>query len=72
MRWSFLECDGGVTSSINRMKDEGHFSWISGQKKYTFLAIKAILSWRSQMAWIRATNNLVGRSTSPGFRDDAG
>ena len=53
VRWSFLECDGGVTSSINRMKDEGHFSWISGQKKYTFLAIKAILSWKSQMAWIR-------------------
>ena len=53
VRWSFLECDGGVTSSINRMKDEGHFSWISGQKKYTFLAIKAILSWKSQMAWIK-------------------
>ena len=53
VRWSFLECDGGVTSSINRMKEEGHFSWISGQKKYTFLAIKAILSWKSQMAWIK-------------------
>ena len=53
VRWSFLECDGGVTSSINRMKDEGYFSWISGQKKYTFLAIKAILSWKSQMAWIK-------------------
>ncbi len=53
VRWSFLECDGGVTSSINRMKEEGHFSWISGQKKYTFLAIKAILGWKSQMAWIR-------------------
>ncbi|GIS29457.1 MAG: hypothetical protein Ct9H90mP1_1850 [Methanobacteriota archaeon] len=35
------------------MKDEGHFSWISGQKKYTFLAIKAILSWKSPMAWIK-------------------
>ena len=53
VRWSFLECDGGVTSSINRMKDEGKFSWISGQKKYTALAIKAILGWKSQMAWIR-------------------
>ena len=53
MRWSFLECEGGVTSSINRMKEEGHFSWISGQKKYTFLAIKAILQWKSQMAWIK-------------------
>ena len=53
VRWSFLECDGGVTSSINRMKEEGHFSWISGQKKYTFLAIRAILGWKSQMAWIR-------------------
>ena len=53
VRWSFLECDGGVTSSINRMKEEGHFSWISGQKKYTFLAIKAILQWKSQMAWIK-------------------
>ena len=53
VRWSFLECDGGVTSSINRMKEEGYFSWISGQKKYTFLAIKAILGWKSQMAWIR-------------------
>ena len=50
VRWSFLECDGGVTSSINRMKDEGKFSWISGQKKYTALAIKAILTWKSQMA----------------------
>ncbi len=53
VRWSFLECDGGVTSSINRMKDEGKFSWISGQKKYTALAVKAILTWKSQMAWIR-------------------
>ena len=53
VRWSFLECDGGVTSSINRMKDEGQFSWISGQKKYTFLAIKAILGWKSQLAWIK-------------------
>ncbi len=53
VRWSFLECDGGVTSSINRMKDEGKFSWISGQKKYTALAVKAILGWKSQMAWIR-------------------
>jgi len=57
VRWSFLECDGGVTSSINRMKDEGHFSWISGQKKYTFLAIKAILSWKSQMAWIKVDDD---------------
>ena len=40
VRWSFLECDGGVTSSINRMKDEGKFSWISGQKKYTALQSK--------------------------------
>ena len=57
VRWAFLECDGGVTSSINRMKDEGHFSWISGQKKYTFLAIRAILGWKSQMAWIKVNDN---------------
>jgi len=57
VRWSFLECDGGVTSSINRMKEEGHFSWISGQKKYTFLAIKAILGWKSQMAWIKVDDS---------------
>ncbi len=57
VRWAFLECDGGVTSSINRMKDEGFFSWISGQKKYTFLAIKAILGWKSQMAWISVNDS---------------
>ena len=57
VRWAFLECDGGVTSSINRMKDEGHLSWISGQKKYTFLAIRAILGWKSQMAWIKVNDN---------------
>ena len=57
VRWAFLECDGGVTSSINRMKDEGHFSVISGQKKYTFLAIRAILGWKSQMAWIKVNDN---------------
>tara|TARA_B100000686_G_scaffold260400_1_gene273130 strand:+ start:459 stop:1520 length:1062 start_codon:yes stop_codon:yes gene_type:complete len=63
VRWSFLECDGGVTSSINRMKDEGHFSWISGQKKYTFLAIRAILTWKSQMAWIKVDEQ-------PGYKVD--
>ena len=63
VRWSFLECDGGVTSSINRMKDEGHFSWISGKKKYTFLAIKAILTWKSQMAWIKVDDG-------PGYKVD--
>ena len=57
VRWAFLECDGGVTSSINRMKDEGYLSWISGQKKYTFLAIRAILGWKSQMAWIKVNDN---------------
>ena len=38
-------------------EDEGHFSWISGQKKYTFLAIRAILGWKSQMAWIKVNDN---------------
>ena len=48
VRWSFLECDGGVTSVVNRMKDEGQFKWRRGQAKYTALAIKAILKWKKQ------------------------
>ena len=48
VRWSFLECDAGVTSVVNRMKEEGQFKWIRGQLKYTFLAIKAVLSWKKQ------------------------
>ena len=48
VRWSFLECDAGVTSIVNRMKDEGQFKRIRGQTKYTFLAIKAIIFWKKQ------------------------
>ena len=48
VRWSFLECDAGVTSIVNRMKDEGQFKRIRGQKKYTLLAIKAIIFWKKQ------------------------
>ena len=52
VRWSFLECDGGVTSVVNRMKDEGQFKRISGQKKYTLLAIKAIIKWKKESGTI--------------------
>jgi len=48
VRWSFLECDAGVTSVVNRLKDEGQFKWIRGQLKYTVLAIKAVLFWKKQ------------------------
>jgi diacylglycerol kinase family enzyme len=48
VRWSFLECDAGVTSVVNRLKDEGQFKWIRGQAKYTALAIKAVLFWKKQ------------------------
>jgi diacylglycerol kinase family enzyme len=48
VRWSFLECDAGVTSVVNRLKDEGQFKWIRGQLKYTALAIKAVLFWKKQ------------------------
>ena len=48
VRWSFLECDGGVTSVINRMKDEGQFKRIRGARKYDLLGIKAIISWKKQ------------------------
>ena len=53
VRWSFLEVDGGVTSSVNRMKIAGKFSWIRGQAKYTALGIRAILGWKTQPAWMR-------------------
>ncbi len=53
VRWSFLECDGGVTSVVNRMKDEGQFKRIRGQAKYTLLAIKAILKWEKQNGTIK-------------------
>lgn len=48
VRWSFLECDAGVTSVVNRLKDEGQFKWIRGQAKYTALAIKAVIFWQKQ------------------------
>ncbi len=48
VRWSFLECDAGVTSVVNRLKDEGQFKWIRGQAKYTALAIKAVIFWKKQ------------------------
>ena len=51
VRWSFLECDAGVTSVVNRLKDEGQFKWIRGQAKYTALAIKAVLFWKKQRGW---------------------
>ena len=53
VRWSFLECDGGVTSVINRMKDEGQFKRIRGPKKYDALGIKAIMSWKKQRGELR-------------------
>ena len=53
VRWSFLEIDSGVTSSVNRMKIEGVYSWIRGHKKYTVLGIRAIIGWKSQKAWMR-------------------
>ncbi len=53
VRWSFLECDGGVTSVINRMKDEGQFKRIRGARKYDALGIKAILSWKKQRGELR-------------------
>ena len=51
VRWSFLESDAGVTSVVNRLKDEGQFKWIRGQAKYTALAIKAVLFWKKQRGW---------------------
>ena len=33
---------------MNRMKDEGQFKRIRGQKKYTLLAIKAIIFWNKK------------------------
>ena len=53
VRWSFLEIDGGVTSSVNRMKIAGVFSWIRGQAKYKALGIRAILGWKTQPAWMK-------------------
>jgi len=53
VRWSFLECDSGVTSAVNRMKTEGKFKRIHGQLKYTFLGIRAILGWKTQKGWIK-------------------
>ncbi len=52
VRWSFLESDGGVTSVVNRMKDEGQFKRIRGQMKYTLLAIKAIIKWKEESGTI--------------------
>jgi diacylglycerol kinase family enzyme len=52
VRWSFLESDGGVTSVVNRMKDEGQFKRIRGQMKYTLLAIKAIIKWKKESGTI--------------------
>ena len=53
VRWSFLECDGGVTSVINRMKDEGQFKRIRGPRKYDLLGIKAIISCKKQNGKLR-------------------
>ena len=53
VRWSFLEVDSGVTSAVNRMKNEGKFKWIRGQLKYTFLGIRAILGWKNQQGCIK-------------------
>lgn len=60
VRWSFLEIDSGVTSAVNRMKNEGKFKWIRGQMKYTFLGIRAILGWKKQRGWIKV-NDEPGR-----------
>ena len=56
VRWSFLECDGGVTSIINRMKDEGQFKRIRGARKYDLLGIKAIIFWKKQRGRISIDN----------------
>ena len=53
VRWSFLEVDSGVTSAVNRMKNEGKFSWIRGQMKYQALGVRAILGWKNQLGWIK-------------------
>ncbi len=53
VRWSFLEIDSGVTSAVNRMKNEGKFKWIRGQLKYTALGIRAIMGWKNQPGWIK-------------------
>ena len=53
VRWSFLECDSGVTSAVNRMKTEGKFRRIRGQLKYKFLGIRAIIGWKTQRGWIK-------------------
>lgn len=53
VRWSFLECDSGVTSTVNRMKTEGKFKRIRGQLKYKLLGITAILGWKTQKGWIK-------------------
>ena len=58
VRWSFLEVDSGVTSAVNRMKNEGKFKWIRGQMKYTFLGIRAILGWKKQRGWIKIDDQL--------------
>ena len=57
VRWSFLEVDSGVTSVVNRMKNEGKFKWIRGQLKYTFLGISAVLGWKKQSGWIKVDDN---------------
>jgi diacylglycerol kinase family enzyme len=57
VRWSFLECDSGVTSAVNRMKTEGKFKRVRGQLKYTFLGIRAILGWKTQKGWIKIDDN---------------
>ncbi len=53
VRWSFVETDAGVTSSVNRMKSQGVFTWIPGQLKYQMLGVRAIFGWKPQKAWFQ-------------------
>ena len=52
VRWVFLESDCGVTSATSRAKLK-RGKWIKGSKKYTYLGITEILSWKKKMAWVK-------------------
>ena len=52
VRWIFLESDCGVTSATSRAK-LSRGKWIKGAKKYTYLGITEILSWKKKMAWVK-------------------
>lgn len=56
VRWVFLESDCGVTSATSRAK-LSRGKWIKGSKKYTYLGITEILSWKKKMAWVKINND---------------